>query len=112
MVESVNGRWNNSIPVTKPRPQPDYAVGFERSAFPDGQLSKLQPILGDSSRSSYFKATYYMHFSFLTCEVECGSARLDIADRQNAHSMRDSTHIPPEDCCRVGERPVLLLPSS
>jgi hypothetical protein len=28
-----------------------------------------------------------MLFSFLTCEVKCGSAGLDIADRQNAHSM-------------------------
>lgn len=31
--------------------------------------------------------TYYMHFAFFTCEVKCGSAGLDIADRQNLHSM-------------------------
>ncbi|KAK4664137.1 uncharacterized protein QC763_0082780 [Podospora pseudopauciseta] len=31
-------------------------------------------------------ATYYMYFPFLTCEVKCGAAGLDIADRQNAHS--------------------------
>lgn len=29
LTESVNEGWNNSIPVTKPRPQPDYAVGFK-----------------------------------------------------------------------------------
>lgn len=28
-----------------------------------------------------------MYFFFLTCEVKCGAAALDIADRQNAHSM-------------------------
>ncbi len=28
-----------------------------------------------------------MYFPFLTCEVKCGSAALDIADWQNAHSM-------------------------
>jgi hypothetical protein len=28
-----------------------------------------------------------MHFSFLICEVKCGIAGFDIADRQNAHSM-------------------------
>ena len=28
-----------------------------------------------------------MHFPFFTCEVKCGSAGLDIADRQNLHSM-------------------------
>lgn len=32
-------------------------------------------------------ATYYMHFPFLTCEVNCGTTGLDIADRQNGHSM-------------------------
>ncbi|KAF2470890.1 uncharacterized protein BDR25DRAFT_325227 [Lindgomyces ingoldianus] len=32
-------------------------------------------------------ATYYMYFPFLTCEVRCGAVALDIADRQNAHSM-------------------------
>jgi hypothetical protein len=27
-----------------------------------------------------------MYFPFLTCEVKCGAAALDVADRQNAHS--------------------------
>jgi hypothetical protein len=29
-----------------------------------------------------------MYLPFLTCEAKCGAAALDIADRQNAHSMR------------------------
>jgi hypothetical protein len=87
VIESVNEGWNNCVSVTKSRPQPDYAVGFGRSAFSDDQLSKLQPFLGDPSDLSHFMATYYMHFPFLTCEVKCGTAGLDIADRQNAHSM-------------------------
>jgi len=66
--------------VTKPRPQPDYALGFGRSAFSDDQLNKLQPFIGDPSDLSYFMATYYMPFPFLTCEVKCGTAGLDIAD--------------------------------
>lgn len=28
-----------------------------------------------------------MYFPFPTCEVKCGGAALDVADRQNAHSM-------------------------
>ncbi len=28
-----------------------------------------------------------MYFLFFTCEVICGAVALDIADRQNAHSM-------------------------
>lgn len=40
--------------------------------------------MGDQS---FFMATFYMYFPFLTCEVKCGAAALDIADRQNTHSM-------------------------
>ena len=32
-------------------------------------------------------ATYYMYFPFLTCKVKCSAAALNVADRQNAHSM-------------------------
>ncbi|KAK3045531.1 hypothetical protein LTR09_012902 [Extremus antarcticus] len=85
--ESVNEGWNNSIPITSPRPQPDFAIGFRRSVFSDDQLRKIQPLLGDISSLSYFRATYYMFFPFLTCEVKYGATGLDLADRQNAHSM-------------------------
>ena len=84
LIESVNEGWNNSIPVTKPRPQPDYSVGFSREAFTEDQLKRLGPFVGNITDISFFMATYYMYFPFLTCEVECG---LDIADRRNAHSM-------------------------
>jgi hypothetical protein len=87
LIESVNEGWNNSIPITKPRPQPDYSVGFKRSAFTGDQLKKLQPFVGDLTDTSYFMATYYMYFPFFSSEVKCGAAALDVADRQNAHSM-------------------------
>ncbi|KAL8919733.1 MAG: hypothetical protein Q9208_006599 [Pyrenodesmia sp. 3 TL-2023] len=87
VAESVDEGWNNCIPVTRPRPQPDYAIGFARSAFSESQLSNLRPCIGDPSDLSFFMATYYMHFPFLTAEVKCGTTGLDIADRQNAHSM-------------------------
>jgi hypothetical protein len=32
-------------------------------------------------------ATWQLYFPFLTCEVKCGAAALDVADRQNAYSM-------------------------
>ncbi|KAK4552395.1 hypothetical protein LTR86_010409 [Recurvomyces mirabilis] len=86
LVESVNEGWNNSIPITKTRPQPDYSVGFRREAFTQEQLDRMHPIIGDFSDQSYFMATWYMYFPFLTCEVKCGAAALDVADRQNAHS--------------------------
>jgi len=89
LTESVNEGWNNSIPLTGTRPQPDYSVGFTREAFSDEQLVKLSPFIGDfiAGDQSFFMATYYMYFPFLTCEVKCGAAALDVADRQNAHSM-------------------------
>ncbi|KJZ69321.1 hypothetical protein HIM_11279 [Hirsutella minnesotensis 3608] len=89
LTESVNEGWNNSVPLTGTRPQPDYSVGFTREAFTDDQLEKLSPFLGDfiAGDQSFFMGTYYMHFPFLTCEVKCGAAALDVADRQNAHSM-------------------------
>jgi hypothetical protein len=87
LIESVNEGWNNSIPVTKTRPQPDYSVGFRREAFTEDQLKRLEPFVGELTDTSFFIATYYMYFPFLTCEVKCSAAALDIADRQNAHSM-------------------------
>lgn len=87
--ESVNEGWNSAIPLYGPRPQPDYSVGFGRSAFTDDQLEKLKPFVGEltDTFTSYFMATWQMYFPFLTCEVKCGAAALDVADRQNAHSM-------------------------
>lgn len=87
--ESVNEGWNSAIPFYGPRPQPDYSVGFGRSAFMNTQLEKLTPFVGEmtDTSTSYFMATWQMYLPFLTCEVKCGAAALDIADRQNAHSM-------------------------
>jgi hypothetical protein len=64
-------------------------VGFGRSAFTDEQLETLKPFVGEvtDTFTSYFMATWQMYFPFLTCEVKCGAAALDVADRQNAHSM-------------------------
>ncbi|KAK3492149.1 uncharacterized protein B0T23DRAFT_412299 [Neurospora hispaniola] len=87
LTESVNEGWNRCFPLTGIRPQPDYSVGFQRDAFTQDQIDKLMPFTGDMGYRSLFKATYHMYFPFLTCEMKCGAAALDIADRQNAHSM-------------------------
>ena len=91
LYETTNEGWNSifSFPLHKTRPQPDFSVGFGRSAFTQEQMNKLKPFVGEpgSKLISYFMATTRMYFPFLTCEVKCGAAALDIADRQNAHSM-------------------------
>ncbi|KAK1080729.1 hypothetical protein LTR33_005291 [Friedmanniomyces endolithicus] len=85
-IDSVNEGWNNSFPITKTRPQPDFAIGFRREAFAQDQLDRMHRIVGVFNEQSYFMATRYMSFPFLTCEVTCGAAALDVADRQNAHN--------------------------
>ena len=87
LIEGVNETWTGNIAVEGPLPKPDYSVGFRRSAFTDEQLKKLDPLIGSVFENSLFVATYRMYFPFFTCEVKCGAAALDIADRQNAHSM-------------------------
>jgi hypothetical protein len=81
--------YSNSIAVTGVRPQPDYVVEFGRSAFTEDELNKLDRLAGNSitGAKSYYMATYYIYLPFFSCEVKCGAAALDVADRQNAHSM-------------------------
>ena len=85
-IESVNEGWNFSNPITTPRPQPDYAVGFAYYAFSKDQMKKLKSVT-DIENCSHFMGTWYMYFPFLTCEVKGSSVGLDIADRQNLHNM-------------------------
>lgn len=86
--EKTNAGWINAIPICGPRPQPDYGLGFRREAFTAEQFKKIEPFIGNVLEDcSYFAATYDMYFPFLTSEVKCGAAALDIADRQNAHSQ-------------------------
>ncbi|MCJ1387003.1 hypothetical protein MMC17_010132 [Xylographa soralifera] len=87
LIEGVNECWTGNIAVEGPLPKPDYSVGFRRSAFTREQLKKLDMLVGGIFENSFFAANYRMYFPFFTCEVKCGSASLDIADRQNAHSM-------------------------
>ena len=87
LIEGVDEGWIGNMPVEGPRPQPDYSVGFRRSAFTDEQLNKLDPLIGSVYENSFFVVTYRIYFPFLTCEVKCGAAALDVADRQNAHSI-------------------------
>ena len=86
LKETTNAGWNESIPVEGPRPQPDFSVGFRFTAFSEDQIHKLHYNLKLGTKT-YFSATLEMYFPFLTSEVKCGEQALNIADRQNAHSM-------------------------
>lgn len=86
LKELTNAGWNDSIPVEGPRPQPDYSVGYRYSTFSKDQLNKLHSNLRLGTKT-YYSGTMKMYFPFFTTEVKCGQQGLDIADRQNAHSM-------------------------
>ena len=62
---------------------------FERSAFTEKQLEKLESFVDEieSKIQTYFMTTTRMYFLFLICEIKCDAAALDVVDRQNAHSM-------------------------
>ena len=89
LYESVNEAWSSMNEFEGTLPQPDYSVGFGQSAFTEEQLNKLKPFVGEPGFKvvTYFMATTRIYFPFLTCEVKCGAAALDFADRQNAQSM-------------------------
>lgn len=39
--ETTKAGWNNAILFCRPRPQPDYSLGFKREAFTQEQLQTL-----------------------------------------------------------------------
>jgi hypothetical protein len=86
LIEKVNSSWLKCLPLTKPRPQPDYSVGFRASAFTKDQLARLQPLIGEETDQCSVMSRWDVYFPFLTCEVKCGNEALNIADRQNMHS--------------------------
>lgn len=87
VIESVGEPWTTSVPLFQTYPQPDYSVGFTRDAFTRDEIAQLSPFIDEERDESTVMSTDYMYFPFLSCEVKCGPAALDIADRQNAHSM-------------------------
>jgi hypothetical protein len=48
--------------------------------FTEDQLKRLKPFISKLTDTSFFIATYYIYFPFLTYEVKCGAAALNIAD--------------------------------
>jgi len=84
LVQGYNDPWVKAIPFYGPRPQPDHTVGFRWSTFTNEQRWKLGI---DPTAKSCYTAREDIYFPFLTSEIKCGKQALDLADRQNAHSM-------------------------
>ncbi|KAI9670791.1 MAG: hypothetical protein M1817_003902 [Caeruleum heppii] len=81
LVQGHNDSWNESHPICGPSPQPDQTVGFDLLAFNNTEQSKLRV-------DAYpFGVGGGIYFPFLTIEVKSGNVSLEVADKQNAHSM-------------------------
>ncbi|PWY67230.1 hypothetical protein BO94DRAFT_478986, partial [Aspergillus sclerotioniger CBS 115572] len=102
LIESINEPWIKSSalqhgvkPVKRgeqpqsrlPTPQPDYAAGFSKQGLTMNQREKLKPLLGQSGETSVLQGTENMIFPFLTAEVKSSTVSLELADRQNTHSI-------------------------
>lgn len=90
LVFNVNERWGESLPIIETRPQPDRCVGFGASAFTWPQRSKLKQLVGHFVPVNFFStymATWRMYFPFFACEATCARGGIQVADKQNAHSM-------------------------
>jgi hypothetical protein len=84
VIDGYNDPWLKTEPIYGPKPQPDHARGLKWSTFSENQRRKLgiQP-----EEKSPYTAREDMYFPYLTAEIKCGNQALELADRQNMHSM-------------------------
>ncbi len=89
LYKCINKSWNNIISFYNIRPQSDYFVGFDRSAFTKKQLKKLKFFVNkiDFKTFIYFIVTTQIYFSFFICKIKYNAAALNVADRQNIYSI-------------------------
>ncbi|KAK0246872.1 hypothetical protein LTR91_022864 [Friedmanniomyces endolithicus] len=81
--EEIQSEWVRCESMGASRPKPDFAVGLQRSAFNDGELSKLENY---ATPPGPFLFTPNIAFPFLICEAKTGQIGMDKADTQNIHS--------------------------
>ncbi|KAJ5976618.1 hypothetical protein N7481_010325 [Penicillium waksmanii] len=84
VIDGYNDPWLKTEPIYGPKPQPDHARGLKWSTFSESQRRKLG--IKPDEKSPY-TAREDMYFPYLTAEIKCGNQALELADRQNMHSM-------------------------
>ncbi|KAJ5340367.1 hypothetical protein N7541_009491 [Penicillium brevicompactum] len=84
VIDGYNDPWLKTEPIYGPKPQPDHARGLRWSAFSESQRRKLG--IKPDEKSPY-TVREDMYFPYLTAEIKCGNQALELADRQNMHSM-------------------------
>lgn len=84
VIDGYNDPWLKTEPIYGRKPQPDHARVLKWSVFTESQRRKLG--IRPDEKSPY-TAREDMYFPYLTAEVKYGNQALEIADRQNMHSM-------------------------
>lgn len=84
VIDGYNDPWVKTEPIYGPKPQPDHARGLKWSTFSESQRRKLGV---KPNEKSPYTAREDMYFPYLTAEIKCGNQALELADRQNMHSM-------------------------
>ncbi|KAJ6126383.1 hypothetical protein N7523_001995 [Penicillium sp. IBT 18751x] len=84
VIDGYNDPWLKTEPIYGPKPQPDHARGLKWSTFSESQRRKLG--IKPDEKSPY-TVREDMYFPYLTAEIKCGNQALELADRQNMHSM-------------------------
>ncbi|KAJ5556048.1 hypothetical protein N7513_003690 [Penicillium frequentans] len=84
VLDGYNDAWLKTEPIYGPKPQPDHARGLRWSTFSESQRRKLG--IKPDEKSPY-TVREDMYFPYLTAEIKCGNQALELADRQNMHSM-------------------------
>jgi hypothetical protein len=84
VVDGYNDLWTNAEPICGPRPTPDHARGLDWTFFSQSQYRKLR--INPNGPSPYTMRDD-MWFPYLTAEVKCVLQDLEVAKRQNMHSM-------------------------
>lgn len=84
VIDGYNDPWLKTEPIYGPKPQPDHARGLKWSTFSESQRRKLGV---KPDEKSPYTAREDMYFPYLTAEIKCGNQALELADRQNMHSM-------------------------
>ncbi|KAJ5100896.1 hypothetical protein N7456_006948 [Penicillium angulare] len=84
VIDGYNDPWLKTEPIYGPKPQPDHARGLKWSVFTESQRRRLG--IRPDEKSPY-TAREDMYFPYLTAEIKCGNQALELADRQNMHSM-------------------------
>jgi hypothetical protein len=82
-----NDPWVKTDPIYGPIPQPNHTRGLKGSAFSWLQLRKLGIKIKSNNKKSLYTVREEMYFPYLTAEIKSEMQALELADRQNMHSM-------------------------